>query len=634
MHKVWRWIGIAVVAIGFLMLVGQSPVTAQSKTLFWQRWDVTIDNVDTTANRFVVTEVHDIQFTSGVFTFGFRSIPIGDRLDSLTNIQVFDGETPLRESCGSGSGTFCVSRSGDELEIVYYFSRSVQNERRVFTIKYQVDGGLRYYEGGDQIDWFAVAPDHSFPIRSSTVTVHLPGESTPRDTDPAEAYYVPAEITQSGSTVTFVASREISADEAFEIRVQYPHNPAGNVAGWQASFDRRVALEPILNLLLGGGSVVVGILGVFGMYYRWWTRGRDPEVGVVPEYLSEPPSALPPAVAGTLMDERADMRDVLSTLIDLGRRGYLVIEEDRREGILGLGGGSEFTFKLTGKPKQSLRGYERMMLDKMFRKKTEVDLDDLKNKFYVHIPRIQKALYKEVVRDGFFEDSPESIRSRWIGIGVGALTLAGVGLFGAITLAAEGGGPAALFCVPIALGMVGIAAMIAGPRMPAKTEVGAEEAAKWKAFREYLKNIQRYADVDQAVEQFNDYLPYAVAFGLERTWTSHFSRVSATPVPYWYYPRYAGGPWSRGYRYGEPMVDMRSPDIRSQLARPGASLDGMAGGVSTSLNSMSAGLFTMLNTASSTMNSRPSSSSSGGGGFSGGFSGGGGGGGGGSAGFG
>ena len=178
-----------------------------------------------------------------------------------------------------------------------------------------------------------------------------------------------------------------------------------------------------------------------------------------------------------------------------------------------------------------------------------------------------------------------------------------------------------------------IAMMIGGTRMPAKTELGAEEAAKWKAFRKYLENIKRHEDLEAAPNLFNDYLAYAVAFGLERTWVNTFSRISTTPIPYWYYPRYMGGPWSGGYRGGRP-VDMRSPDVRSQLAGQGLSLDNMAGGISGGLNSMSDGLVSMLNTASSTLTSSPSSSSSGGGGFSGGFSGGGGGGGGGSAGFG
>lgn len=632
------WLIAALWVIGVVLLGTVAAARAQSRSLYWRRWDVTIDNIDTTANRFSITEVHDIQFVGGSFRYGFRAIPVADRLERITNVRVSEGGTPLQQGCAERAGTYCVTDDGRELRIVYYFLRPAQSEQRVFTITYDVSGPLFYYEGGDQIDWFAIAPDHAYPIQSATVTVRLPEAYTPRDTDPVAAYGAPADISRNGNVVTFRATRQIAANEALEVRVQFPHNPAGRVANWQAAFDRQATLYPILNLLLGSGSLVLAIAGVAFVYYRWWSRGRDPEVGVAPEYLTEPPSDLPPAVAGTLIDENAELRDVLSTIIDLARQGYLVIEEERNPGILGIGSRTSFTFKRTAKPlTDSLRHYEQTLLNKLFGRKDAVEMEALKNKFYAHIPTIQSQIYDEVVKEGFFDANPQSVRRRWIGLGGALVAIAAFGtpfLMAAFGAEMAIGLPEGLICLPIALGLVGVVMMIAGPRMPAKTAKGAEEAAKWRAFRNYLQNVRQYADIEAATDQFNDYLPYAIAFGLERTWVNQFSQIEATPIPYWYYPRYVGGPWARGYTFGEPLVDVRSPDIRSQLARPGGSLDGMASNLNTGLNAMSAGLFTMLNSASSTLVSRPSSSGGGGGGFSGGFSGGGGGGGGGSAGFG
>jgi uncharacterized membrane protein len=48
--------------------------------------------------------------------------------------------------------------------------------------------------------------------------------------------------------------------------------------------------------------------------------------------------------------------------------------------------------------------------------------------------------------------------------------------------------------------------------MPRKTAKGAEEAAKWLAFKQYLENIDKYSDMESVKEQFQVYLPYAVAF--------------------------------------------------------------------------------------------------------------------------
>ena len=70
--------------------------------------------------------------------------------------------------------------------------------------------------------------------------------------------------------------------------------------------------------------------------------------------------------------------------------------------------------------------------------------------------------------------------------------------------------------------------------MPRKTPAGAEAAAKWRAFRNYLDSIERYEKLDEAQGIFDRYLPYAIAFGLESSWVDKFSRVpTASPTLVW-----------------------------------------------------------------------------------------------------
>jgi hypothetical protein len=66
--------------------------------------------------------------------------------------------------------------------------------------------------------------------------------------------------------------------------------------------------------------------GPIAVYLLWYKRGRDVPVGVVPEYISEPPDDLPAPLVGTLVDEKADLPDIISTITDLGRRGVLRME--------------------------------------------------------------------------------------------------------------------------------------------------------------------------------------------------------------------------------------------------------------------------------------------------------------------
>jgi uncharacterized membrane protein YgcG len=291
---------------------------------------------------------------------------------------------------------------------------------------------------------------------------------------------------------------------------------------------------------------------------------------------------------------------------------------------------TEFEFHRTDKDDSDLRGYETTLLKGLFPgKRTDTKLSDLRTKFYTHIPAIKQQIYNELVVQGYFARSPETTRNWWLWGGIGMIIVASVlfWLARAATVISS-----AIIAPPIGLGIVGAAAAVASFYMPAKTAKGSQEAARWRAFRQYLHNIEKYTDLAQASDQFEAYIGYAVAFGMQQEWLHRFSKV-LTAMPGWYIPTYLGGPWSGGYRRGYTRGGSGRGLGDIQFEGPGG-LNDMSRSLTEGLNSMSSGLTRMLNDASSAMTSRPKSSGSGGGGFSGGGGGGGGGSGGGSRGFG
>ncbi len=169
------------------------------------------------------------------------------------------------------------------------------------------------------------------------------------------------------------------------------------------------------------------------------------------------------------------------------------------------------------------------------------------------------------------------------------------------------------FLTAISLETIPVGLILLSRFMPRKTALGAKAAARWQAFKRYLTNIEKYTQVETAKDQFELYLPYAIAFGLERSWVAKFAAVDA-PAPIWYqmYPHQRTGSGRRGLSSRVGDSSGRAP-----------SLDTAAKGAFGNLNSMSTGFMAMLNTTSSVFSSAPSSSG-GGGGFSGGGGGGGG----------
>jgi hypothetical protein len=590
---------------------------AQSKTLIWEQYHTEI-TVETDGDLRIV-ENQTIQFTSGTFTYGYRTIPM-DKTDGITDIRIFEGNKEFVKSTLQNEYTFSVDEQDNEL-VVYWYFPPTSNASHTYTFKYTVQGGVKINpDEGDSVFWKAIPPDHDFPIKDGRATIRFPNGVEFGD---IVSFGVNTEASTEGNTVYFVSKEGLASGEELEVGVAFaPGLIQANPPDWQQKEDK----ADTANLILGFIGILILITGLVGVLLLWYVRGRDPNIGLVAEYLTEPPSNIPPGVAGTLVDEKADIQDVIASLVDLARRGYLeMVESKASRGLFGLGGGkSEFDFRRTEKSWEGLLPFERKILSKVFGSRSERSLTDLRNNFYTAIPKIKKGLYKETVKRKFFRTDPDTVRGRYTGLGLGLLiVVGGIGFF-AFTMLVDTAG--AIICPFVAVGIVAIAIIIAGQAMPVKTQKGAEESAKWKAFKRYLQDIDRYTNLEEATDQFDKYLPFAIAFGLERSWINKFSSVPTTPVPIWYYPVWMGS---------HDRHTTFSGTSGSTGGGKTPSLDGMSKGIGTGLSSMSAGLVSMLNSTSSTLVSRPQSSgSSGGGGWSGGGFSGGGGGGGGSAGFG
>lgn len=596
------------IPILFLFIVVQSA-SAQVKSFYWERFDVEMVLQENGDIR--VTETQTLNFSGAPFTFGFGTIPTGGNgnNDNISDIAVSENGVAYIESGSNAPGTFEVSRSSDEVRIDWYFEPTVG--RRIYEFSYTIEGGVivgTNEEGsGDQIFWKAIPPDLPARVDASTVTIRLPEGVQPQRYTGTDTYLVEGTVNgnteavrtsvgKNGRTITYELLQPLYGGDLFEVRVQWPHGILDiPVPDWQQRQER----ADVFSLFFVLVGLLLFVVGPVGVIVVWYMNGRDPELTFpVPEYLTEPPGDLPPAVAGTLIDERADMHDIISTLVDLARRGYLTITEEQRNHI----------FARTDKSDHDLRPFEKQFLKDVFRGKAERSLNSLRYKFSSRLPKLRKMLYEELEDAELVPQSPQSVRNRYTVFGWLAL-IGAFSLFFLLPIALGDAIPT-LFCIPIPLGLTGIVLLIAARFMPKKTRKGAEEAAKWEAFKTYLQNIERYANLEDAADIFEKYLGYATAFGIERSWIRKFSKVKTTPVPGWYFPH----PYVMG-------TGRRASSAGGGASVP--SLEGISGGLTGGLESMSSGLTRMINSTNTVLRSTRSSSSSSSGSFSGGFSGGG-----------
>ena len=316
-----------------LILAFGGAARAQDKTLYWQRYDV--DLAPQKNGDLHVAETQELVFTNGTFRYGQRAIP-QNRLGQIKNIQVRELDGPVYENAETDAPyTYRVFQEGGETKIRYNFPPT-SDSRRTIVIDYDVTDALRYYpeNGVDQLYWKAVPAGNPFPTQSSTITLHAPEPATFTNYGIYGAKAA-ADFQPGQRDATIKVRGPINSGQEVEVVAEWQHGVvAGQPPAWQRELDQQAAAKkaqdvfqqrwgPVFGLgfLSLAGLLIIG--GPVLLYLWWYRKGRDPAVGLVADYLPEPPSDLPAGMVGTLIDESADMQDILATVLDLARRGAL-----------------------------------------------------------------------------------------------------------------------------------------------------------------------------------------------------------------------------------------------------------------------------------------------------------------------
>jgi uncharacterized membrane protein len=304
------------------------------------------------------------------------------------------------------------------------------------------------------------------------------------------------------------------------------------VVGW----DKGVVTAPtVADRALGvAGSnwpLLIPIPVFLFAFLAWRRWGADPRQRPITVQYT-PPEGLTPAEAGTLLDNSADMRDITATLVDLAVRGKLRIEEHQNPKLFGLfGGGTEYTLqrRISG---ESLAPHETQVFDGIFDGRGDrVRLQDLNDEFYKQLPYIRESIFRGLKGRGFYRDRPDKVKAKWTGVAIGVALLIGVGGSFLST---------AFLLTPVPFIIAGVLVLLIllvfAQIMPARTEAGTRALEHVLGFEEFLRRVEaehlRRVIIDHP-ELFDKYLPFAMAFGVERKFAKAFEGIY-TQAPQWY----------------------------------------------------------------------------------------------------
>jgi hypothetical protein len=294
------------------------------------------------------------------------------------------------------------------------------------------------------------------------------------------------------------------------------------------SLDRD--LINLILLVLGG--LIAGGGAVFWLVPALRNR-RPARPAGAPAPQTTPPSDLPPGLAGALYN-RADVYDVIATVLDLGQRGHLTVEETKPEPQGGGVAGREYIYSLVND--QVALPFERAVLDALFAGTRVTRLSEARRRVSDSLWPLYQAIDDELARRGYVRTvrtlAALDRRNGRLILGLWGLALAALAaivflrMWSMVGLWALAGGGALA-------GLIGLWAAVGLRRI---TPRGAAEAERWFAFKQYLTNLPP-PDLQEVARRFDEYLPYAVALSADALLIEQFRRGRVrVRVPEWYMP--------------------------------------------------------------------------------------------------
>jgi uncharacterized membrane protein len=478
-----------------------------------------------------VTETIEANFI-GAWHGLYRTIPVEYVTPQGFNYSLFVKFQGATDAAGQ---TLKVesSRQGHYLKWKIYVDDAT-DAKRTIQLHYKVRNGLKFFEDHDELYWNVTGDEWDVPVGDASAQILLPPGVTGVRTNEFTGSYGSraqnANVTASENTIEVSMLRPLSFHEGLTV-----------VVGWDKGFVKEPGTSDLIDQFLASNWPIFLPIPLFlFMFWLWFSRGRDPRVGPIAVQYA-PPDGMTPAEAGTLVDEGAAMRDITATIVDLAVRGYIVIEEKEKSGLMGLLHNKEYVFHMKKSAKEwaGLKPHELVLLAGIFSNGllSDVDLSSLQNQFYKNLPGIKNSIFDALMEHGYFQHRPDYVRSGYIAVAVvaGAL-LAAAG----ISLSQRMGMAPAPFIVAAILSAGIIAGF--GWFMPARTSDGAKALAGVLGFEDFLTHVEaeHMNRISQTPETFEKFLPFAMALGVEKKWVGAFQNIYTQP-PSWYQGGYYNG---------------------------------------------------------------------------------------------
>lgn len=507
-----------------------------------------------------------------------------------------------------------------------------------YTIKYQTDRQIRFFDDHDELYWNATGNEWIFPVDQAIARVVLPEGARAEDWTAYTGVFgstdknYEARIAEDGHEVIFTTTRPLAPYEGLTVVVAMPK---GTIAPPTEAEQLEYFLDDNRSELIGG----MGVLLVLVYYLvAWLFVGRDPAKGVIfPRF--KPPAGVSPALSryvltrgfsdgGWIALTAASLSLAVKKRLKLDEQDgdvVLVLEEtgaghDRdlpkgeaalvtflkgRDSPLQIYKGNGNSIKALGKKfRNAIEGESRNVFFKNNRAFLvpgailsvvaivalfafgNMPPDQQEFAFLFMVLSIFAAAFSVNIGKAIFRISNMQIRMALIFV-LFVAAMIGTGLF-ANNMS---GGVDTLPILPVVAAALVALNVLFFFLLGAPTALGRQVLDEVEGLKLYLsvaeeERLNMAESPDMSTEHFEELLPYAVALGVEKPWSKAFegwlTTAAGAAVAASYHPNWYSGHRFEASRVSETLgqTSAMAQSFQSSLPVPKSSSSGFSGGSS------------------------------------------------------
>jgi uncharacterized membrane protein len=425
---------------------------------------------------------------------------------------------------------YVVSKTGSLEDLKIGNADTLITGQHIYTITYKIKGAINYFKDLDELYWNVTG--NGWQIATENVNVSIMYPATNNDNSSLSCYEGVLGSNEKCTTEVInniydvKSTRTLEGGEGLTIAFDFP----------KGIVYQPTEFENIMSMIKDNIIVVLPVLVFIIMLLIWRKYGKDPKgySTIIAQY--DPPEGMKPTLVGSLVDEKPDFRDITAGLIYLAEQGFVKIKRLEKEWVLGS---IDYEIELTKNDITSLEKTEQSILNLFFDDSLVAGsvkkISDFKqdNNFAIKARKIISDLYQEMTDKGFFVKNPAKAKGKYFIIAF-VVAFLSIKLFGS-----------QLGFIPVVSIVVScIIIALFGMQMSKKTKLGAETKDYILGFKLFLSVTEKdrldfHNAPEKNPEQFMEFLPYAIALGVENKWAKQFENIYITQ-PSWYQGNMAG----------------------------------------------------------------------------------------------